>query len=60
VSCFASRAKAAYPVEMMIELAGRGFAPVAAVLSFIADHSATEVEPGFGTSGVLRVLAVPS
>jgi len=25
---------------------GRGFAPVAAVLSFIADNGATEVDPG--------------
>ena len=44
----------------MIELTGRGFAPVAAVLSFIADNSATEVDPGFGTSGVFGALAVPS
>jgi hypothetical protein len=44
----------------MIELMGRGFAPVAEVLSFIADNGATEVDPGFGTNGVVGALAVPS
>jgi hypothetical protein len=38
------QAKAAYPTDMMIELMGRGFASVAAVLSFIADNGATEVD----------------
>jgi hypothetical protein len=36
------QSKAAYPTEMMIELMGRGFAPVAAVLSFIADNDASK------------------
>jgi hypothetical protein len=54
------QAKAAYSTDMMIDLIGRGFAPVAAVLSFIADNGATEVDPGFGTSGVFGALAVSS
>jgi hypothetical protein len=45
---------------MMIELMGRGFAPVAAVLSFIAEDGATEMDPEFGSSGVFGALAVPS
>jgi hypothetical protein len=44
----------------MIELMGRGFAPLAALLSFIADNGTTEVDPGFGTNGVVGALAVPS
>jgi hypothetical protein len=35
------REEAADPTGMMINLMGRGFAPVAAVLSFIADNGAT-------------------
>ena len=31
---------------------GGGFAPLAALLSFIADNGATEVDPGFGSSCV--------
>jgi hypothetical protein len=42
------QAKAAYSTDMMIDLMGRGFAPLAAVLSFIADNGATEVDPGLG------------
>ena len=45
------QAEAAYPTDMMIEFDGRGFAPLAALLSFIADNGATEVDPGFGTNG---------
>jgi hypothetical protein len=54
------QAEAAYPTDMMIEFDGRGFAPLAALLSFIADNGATEVDPGFVTNGVVGALAVPS
>jgi hypothetical protein len=38
---------------------GRGFAPLAALLSFIADNRATEVAPDLGAA-VFGALSVPS
>jgi len=42
--------KAAYPTDMMIELMGRGFAPVAAVLSFIAEDGPLKWTPNLGSA----------